>query len=79
MWIKEADVITPAGEAGCDGTWVRVGSNFTFYSSVASESVSQSGLPPSYKVAQASLKLVIFLPQSPKCWVTGVRHHSQLI
>lgn len=44
-----------------------------------SESVSQSGLPPSYKVAQASLKLEIFLPQSPKCWVTGVRHHSQLI
>ena len=39
----------------------------------------QAGLELTF-VAQAGLELtLIFLPQPPKCWITGVCHHAQLI
>jgi hypothetical protein len=33
----------------------------------------------SHYVAQAGLELVIFLPQLPKSWITGVHDHISII
>lgn len=51
-------------------------SRVMFLAETGSHSVAWAG--PVLSIAQASLKLVMLIVLSPKCWVTDVQHHACL-